>query len=1713
MIRSRKALRVISIFLLVQFASQTFLPSVTFALTSGPSQPEFSSFEPVATTNMVDEFSGDFTYNLPVLEVPGPQGSSYPLSLSYHSGVTPEEEASWVGYGWTLNPGAINRDKRGVPDDFNGDNASNTIKYYNRMPKNWTASVNGSVGFEIASYDLSVSKNSSVRYNNYRGFGYSRGIGVSLAKGIVSLGYGVSDGRGSFSLDVDPSAMTKYMTQATTFLRYDVKRKKKVKLNNNKIIEYTENKKLKTKNSASVAGSTYGIFSYAESTMPNIVQKYDGNSFNLSFGFQLNPFVFPAGLTLNLGGSYSYQKNADEDPIPAYGYLYSSGATASGANKIMDYHVEKETDFNKRDVFLGIPFNDADNFIVTGEGLAGGFRLYNKTAGHFGPRNIKSVTNIYNLGVEIDAALTSGVGLDLGAGWNSLEVQDWSKGLSFFTAKNSAEDEPVFFRFNNDLGGDWGKNHPTDNAFQASISSAGSLTEGSKHPVLSASQMDINKGERSGRSSYIGYNTNAEMVSSGTTPSYKSYNKNQVVNGLADRASKPDLIGELAVFNETGNRYVYALPAYSSNEKDISYSVERSLIDGNIENNYSIYYKSGSNLDAKAKIKVGQFQEAPYASSYLLTEITTPDYVDRGDGSATPKPNGPTPDDLGGYTRFNYVKHLDNYHWRAPYNGLIYSKNSHSDPKDDMGTYTEGVKQIYYVRSVETKTHVAIFRTVDRPDSKEAPWETDPLLKGSSSTRQLQKLVAIELYYRQNLEQNAAGELILNSEGYPTLRPGVTSIKTVRFEYDNTRCPGLPNAGGLGKLTLLKVWFEYNDVDVDHGAKISPYKFKYEYPKASASGNETETVYDDYPAKYKENTVNGVESIEDVTKFYKSLGDQNPPYSPLNIDAWGNYQTNGVNRYGDEMHWIDQSKIPNKDFDPAPWHLKVIQLPSGGEIHIQYEQDDYNYVQDQEAHVMATLINTSTSNHFIIDAQSIGLVNNPLSPEDKEPIEQIKKMINERYVKNGKKIYFKFLYTLLGGYKSDLNSCNADFITGYAPIKICAIDANNNLYIELQESARLPDQVCEDFVESQRLGLIYESNCGGSSGLDFDDSPDTGELAESALRAVVSSAIDFKLPSEMCKAYNPIHSYLRIPTSIPKKGGGTRVKRLMMFDKGIEGEAVLYGNEYIYKTKSDDRVISSGVATNEPTVIHEENILTDYIKRDKQTALSAIVAGEDKKQSEGALGESILPGPSVGYSKVIVRNIHSGKTNPGFSITEFYTAKDYPVKLASPVNEGSMTPIERATPETVFLPTGIVNIITDKSWVTQGFSFVLNSMHGQMKSTASYSGSYGDEIDLSESAMISRSDYTYYEPGEKIPMMSSLEGGITMKNPGREVDLTFAQRQVVETVRDINVEVDVELSTLFPYIMFYPTAMPSISFIDGSLHTHSTTKVVRYPAILKKVSSTQEGITHHEEYIAFDEYTGSPVAVRSDDEFKSTNGLANANISKGAYLTQKIPASWQYKNMAPKWTAEGLRFATGSFTLSGEYVGLSDCNLALFSTGDKIEIGTAGALYHVVEIDNVNNRLKVTPSSDALTTATTAGPLTIFRTGKTNQLQQQAGTITQYSELRDNAVPTSISTVARYDETTNFASDLKNAIKDNTTADNGELPYLSGPYLNMDISGFADRLTTCNKTLTDVTIKDVKFMYAKDGTQVTLQLLAFKVKCGDTGTESDYVQVKADGWE
>ena len=169
-----------AVFTGLNILAQVLLPTAALALTGGPSQPEFESFEPIGTNQMVDLFSGDFNYNIPLMNVPGPNGG-YPINLAYHAGIGMEQEASWVGLGWNINPGVINRHMRGIPDDAKGD----IIEQEMNLRPDRTLSLKlgqlskedkEAAGFE---YKLSTNLKYFAYYNNYRGIGYRADVSIT----------------------------------------------------------------------------------------------------------------------------------------------------------------------------------------------------------------------------------------------------------------------------------------------------------------------------------------------------------------------------------------------------------------------------------------------------------------------------------------------------------------------------------------------------------------------------------------------------------------------------------------------------------------------------------------------------------------------------------------------------------------------------------------------------------------------------------------------------------------------------------------------------------------------------------------------------------------------------------------------------------------------------------------------------------------------------------------------------------------------------------------------------------------------------------------------------------------------------------------------------------------------------------------------------------------------------------------------------------------------------------------------------------------------------------------------------------------------------------------------------------------------------------------------------------------------------------------------
>ena len=141
---------------------------------------------------MVNVSTGDFVYNIPLMDIEG-----YPINISYHSGITMDQEASWVGLGWNLNPGVINRTVRGIPDDFNGDKV---IHRFN-MRKNITYGATFGFGLEVFGFkNLGINYSNGARYNNYNGYSAENSVSLSLSSG--------EGGKGSLSCS-EPSLFSR----------------------------------------------------------------------------------------------------------------------------------------------------------------------------------------------------------------------------------------------------------------------------------------------------------------------------------------------------------------------------------------------------------------------------------------------------------------------------------------------------------------------------------------------------------------------------------------------------------------------------------------------------------------------------------------------------------------------------------------------------------------------------------------------------------------------------------------------------------------------------------------------------------------------------------------------------------------------------------------------------------------------------------------------------------------------------------------------------------------------------------------------------------------------------------------------------------------------------------------------------------------------------------------------------------------------------------------------------------------------------------------------------------------------------------------------------------------------------------------------------------------------------------------------------------------
>jgi len=1630
MTNKKRFLKIISVFLAYTILYQSIFSYSAFALTEGPSSPEFSSFSPVSMTDMVDPFTGSFNYNIPVIEIPGPQGGGYAMALNYSHNNGMESEASWVGQGWTLSPGFINRDKRGFPDTYDG----NTVTYYNKNRPSWTIQTpvkipsNESRSFTKGSYaSISVGKSASLGFSqvgifsNYSGYMVSRNFG--LTTNTVGVNLNLSGDQITLDVSISLSGiinkLKKETSNNTQAAETEKATDKNAKTDDQQLTEKEKKKKelrqLRKQNRElygtsmkSVIAGQFDNFSFSTCFLnpyPAPADEMRAINYLKRFAPQLdNPSTWNSGTELDIVNTQiMYRSGKFRSEKKVYGYGKNSPSGKCG--EMADFSVEKEdNNYSKTDKYIGIPFNNHDIYNVQVEGIGGSFRCYKEIVEADNYEGYRNKIKQKDLNIELNAgsigaATTLGVGLGIPINISGQNGANW-KGHN---AQNNESEN--FYRFIGDKAGNI--EYLTNGITDINAAHSGTI-EGVESFTSPIYTLNTNNYRRTSVITEDKSTDNFHIVnSSGVTYNFGlTYNvRNETSIAIDIHPSHAQING----FDKIAER------KFGLQNVNGEYDIPKNVIAQNVPENEL----SDLNDDSRPvwhKSILGHIANDEYPEGYLLTGITTPNYIDANNNQKLDN------EDLGGWTKFAYRKHNNWYRYRMPYYGFYYEQGSISDPNDDLGSVSTGEKQVYYLGKVETKTHVAYFitnktnkaeleklyiqqnnkgesRTYSEDDdtflNKIDNEVAEKYLKGSGTDRKdgnaalpLEGTVDPMSRNDYRIDEDNSTEYLEKIVLFSKNRPD-KPIKTVRFSYTYESFPKIHNNIEVnntnedfniiesGKLTLKKVWFEYEGLNP---VKISPYQFKYNYKKASNATTEGESYLREYEQYIS-------------TEVY---------YDPMNLDGWGNVQqyAKARNRFGipwiyqgrsltkpeKSGNWKEYATEYNEGFDIAPYKLKQIILPSGGEVHIQYEEHDYDRVQDRKPMTMVSLLKneaTNSSQVAYINLEDIGI----------KPDETNREALADLYVDTLKqffgeenKIYFKYLYSLIFTNKNPtLNNRTAEYIEGYTSVDASGITSDNvegQLTIKIPfkkskayngEYSGFPEDAVYHFIVNNRSGKISETNHSGvekymEKELDRkfinaeartvqnvkDGKKELNGLAYEAVlrgedpRVGITQMLTDLFNSVSSRVFNyPVNeemSFLKLPVLFPKKGGGVRVKRVLFVDNGIEtGNGGTYGTEYIYgetvkKTTPNNTEIdmphSWGVASNEPIGIGKEHALREFQKKGKQEFFNQIFTGRDKEQHEGPLGETVLPSPSIGYKKVIAKSIyeiedagvHEKKSSPGYTVYQFHTAEEYPFDKVYPkrYSIGPQTEIKgKAADATNFSkstryienPPAFDIFTHDLAYLTQGFRFIDVKMHGIPKKTMVCSGIYPPKND-DQYSIISSTSYNYYLPGQKIQVWDG--ENVEYIVPGKEMDITEAGRLVDETKLKIDIELDFGIYYTPPAAVVPDFSLaPRFSIKTNYIAKHAICKTISYPVIAKSIETEKNGVRSSQEFLVFDAATGEPLITRTKDSYDS---YANSGDHNGEIYSVAVPAMWKYDffKSADDNGSNQLNTKIANFTAYGE---------------------------------------------------------------------------------------------------------------------------------------------------------------------------------------------------
>ncbi len=1718
-IRKSRWAKIVVAFLIVFMFMPMQFPLSALALSGGPNPPEYSTFQKVSPGNMVDPFTGNVQYSVPLFEIGG-----YPINLTYSGDIHPEQNAGWVGLGWSLQAGSIGRAVRGLPDDFKGDKVEQEVKQKPRKIHTFNFQYQNKAGkqVELAGLKGGIGMNGlpTITHDNYRGFGinYDVNMHFKIPGGIDSI---FSDTSG-WAPPLQYSSVWQFVNYDTTYKEIPIldfnTQYSSTEGNSYEVVpspgyiqehlfkkEKEEGKKLNILlSSPSIRfSSEQGLQSLGMShgrndreTGRTRISNYSANFQTIGFVPTFNPdryvsvwetaldlsgdWLFHDARAYSMGFTKSVEGFVGEDNAisqtskEAYGYLYNG--QAEGLEDVLTDYQTGNKILNKYSQSLSPTVASYDVFNISASGVGGSFKVKYNSLGILSPPTSK-VSSVSNKSISSDlgGGTNAEIGANLGIRHILKRTGKWEKqneAAEFLGFKEQASNDLFeekslrnsfeFIQSNNSYNQQIGGDVVTSFGLKKTNSTLVSGWKANKtlrtmDADVTTLSADVFKQERDGRQQLVTYLTAKEAKAQGVNKAIEAYrfvednsgcqsryapiiissggNNHHLQNDGIDRDKdyrKDHHISEINVLQPSGVLYNFGLPVYQANEHHVSMAMDMDA--GHRTPDYysstTNYQVTGSEAEDSITNVNGidhhyrQSTTPAHATTFLLTNILSQDYSDLTG-------NGPSTDDLGTYVKFNYgmpdyqssntdpEHHL--FNWTAPYKDANLARGYQSDNLDDRANFSYGKREQWHMHSIETKDRIVLFELADRADGYETNGRHGNI---KTDGKQQKYLAGITIYNRSEFER-------LGDQADP--------IQQIKFDYSYELCKGITSYSapsdttGCGAHPLRSLGGQYTTTGKYSTGKLTLHKVEF---------------------------ISGSLGMVSQPPYIFEYNTRNPDYAYGSVDRWGTYHP--VNLYSptygnlDELTTLADRPYTYQNQDSldgwsSAWMLSDITVPSGSKISLEYEADDYAYVQDKEALSMlqvnslrfgknSTDLNTlyGDDEGLEIEVGNSDVINlgDAQTPNRYITFEMESGKTHTDYVPQGDIIFFSFNVNLAKRGQADA----FEQVSGFFTIESSGDIAGTNLgYIKVKpyDLSKLRPAVVHP-VTKMAWQYAFSNLPHLMNPKGYTNRSDLTEKMEDVVNQATGIIPEYVKSLTGAAAYyqalgyaqevNLDKSFLRLlnPNKI-KLGGGHRVAKVSITDnwsqmRGGKEVSSTYSTSYSYTTKEGDTDISSGVAIYEPLVGGEENALVmpvqyaglkDVYLRQRSGPMAPVTVSYDM----GPIGHEFYPAAGVGYSKVTVKSDapHADivKHLSGRTEYEFYTAKDFPTI-------SKVTPIDKQINR--FAPPGQRwdNIRTDEeikadgsksdpddkgkkvdfefgldvrvnlgfAAAVQGYLIEQNDMHGKAKSVKTFKPNGDDPISAT----------TYHYKTDRLDGTGNLVNEVlVLKNDGTheqmemgvQIDPTIFAYRTVEINQDGAIAPEYNMAPAIPVFSMFGT----YAMYSNDSRVMVMTKQVFRNGILDRVEQFDKGAHTFAQNLAWDGLTGKVVLSSSKDEFNDYI----YSLSKPAYwMNPSLEGA--YKNIGLEITVQpsgaGIQNPLNAL-MPADVLVKSD-----FSTSDK---------YWVLDIDKANGLATLIDKDGNAFVPTTGAKYKVLRSGHKNLLHLGAETVV----LKNNPIN---KTTGRWDE-------------------------------------------------------------------------------------------------